>query len=365
MDVQVEVDSPSKPIDALCVENSGAAKPLELWAARRVRMTFSQFTFFAVVAKHMSLTKASEILRVSQPTISQQLKQLEDHHGTKLYRRVNRGVEITEAGQLFLRSITPILDQVAKLERGFKPTAPKSAREVLRVGGTDIASGVLLPSLLAGFRQRHPTAELEMRTRTSDQLERMVSSSVLDLAVTVRQARSSALACEPLRREKIAMFIPANHRLAKKNRLKLSDVLAEPLIVRGGRGGSGVVDRALKQIRDAGLDLKIGIHCDGPAAIKAAVRQNMGVGIAFEDAVKAEVASGEFKILKVPGVELEGKSFIIYSKKKKLSPLALEFLELLRSARTKRQEVNSAARRAARSSRRSGRNFIERPSVAW
>jgi hypothetical protein len=106
------------------------------------------------------------------------------------------------------------------------------------------------------------------------------------------------------------------------------------------------------------VDLKIGMYCDGPTAIKAAVRQNMGVGIAFEDAVKSEVVSGEFKILKVPGVELEGESFIIYSKKRKLSPLALEFLELLRCARTKRQEVNSDARSMSRPSRRSGRNLV-------
>ena len=177
MDVQVGVDSPSKPIDALFVENSGAAK--------RVTLTLNQFSSFAAVAKHLSLTKASLELRVSQPSITQQLKQLEDHHGTQLYRRLSKGIEITEAGQLFLRKIMPILEQVAMLEGGFKLPA-KSDREILRVGGTDNASAELLPSLLAGFRHVHPTAELEMRTRTSDHLERMVSSSVLDLAVTVR-----------------------------------------------------------------------------------------------------------------------------------------------------------------------------------
>lgn len=350
MDLRVNVDSQLKPIDAFSVKNFAAAKPLELWAAKRVRMTLNQFSSFAAVAKYLSLTKASKELRVSQPSISQQLKQLEDHHGTKLYRRVNRGVEITEAGRLFLRRIAPILEQVARLEGRSKPIAPRSTREVLRVGGTDSASAELLPSLLAGFRKRHPTAELEMRTRTSDHLERMISGSVLDLAVTARQARSSALACEPLRGEKIAMFVPSNHPLARKNELELSDVLAEPLITRGGKRGSGVVDRALRQIREAGVDCNIGMYCDGPTAIKAAVRQNMGVGIAFADAVKSEVASGEFKILKVPGIALKGESFIVYPKRN-LSPLAMEFLELLRSTRTKRQEVNSAACGSARPSR--------------
>lgn len=341
MDVQVGVDSPSKPIDALFVENSGAAK--------RVTLTLNQFSSFAAVAKHLSLTKASLELRVSQPSITQQLKQLEDHHGTQLYRRLSKGIEITEAGQLFLRKIMPILEQVAMLEGGFKLPA-KSDREILRVGGTDNASAELLPSLLAGFRHVHPTAELEMRTRTSDHLERMVSSSVLDLAVTVREARSADLACEPLRREKIAMFVPSNHRLAHKSRLQLSDVFAEPLIIRGGKGGSGVFDKAMQRIRDRELDLKIAMYCDGPTEIKAAVRKNMGVGMVYEDAIKSEVASGELKILKVPGIELEGESSIIYSKKRKLSSLALEFLELLRSVRQKTETSELAVQRRAQSS---------------
>src|SRR6266576_211792 len=71
-----------------------------------------------------------------QPTISLQLKQLEDYHGAKLYRRMSKGIEITEAGRSFLRQITLILEQVAELEGRFNPPAAKVVREVLRVGGT-------------------------------------------------------------------------------------------------------------------------------------------------------------------------------------------------------------------------------------
>ena len=77
-------------------------------------MTLNQFTLFAAVAKHLNVRKASEELRVSQPSVSQQLKQLEDRYGLKLYRRLSKGIEITEQGQAFLRNITPILEQVAK-----------------------------------------------------------------------------------------------------------------------------------------------------------------------------------------------------------------------------------------------------------
>jgi DNA-binding transcriptional LysR family regulator len=360
---QAEIEPRSKEVassfDARVRTNTGFGTG----KSTRSGITLNQFWLFAAVAKHLNMTRASEELRVSQPSISQQLKQLEDYYGNKLYRRLSKGVEITEAGRLFLRSITPILDQVAKLEGGFKPPAPKSNREMLRVGGTDNAAAELLPSLLASFRHRHPTAELEMRTRTSDQLERMLLNSGLDLAVTVRAVRSPELACESLRQEKVVMFVRADHRLAKTNELKPSDVLVEPLITRGGRGASGVVDKALNQIRDQGLEFKVAMYCDGPTEIKAAVCQKMGVGIVFENALKAEVASGEFKILKVCGLELEGESFIVYSKKRPLSPLAHEFLELLRSVRANSEKLDSTTVRQVLSNRRSGPPLVRSTAV--
>jgi DNA-binding transcriptional LysR family regulator len=314
-------------------ESLHGARPIELWAAKRTTMTLNQFSSFAAVAKHLNMTKASAELRVSQPSLSLQLKQLEDHHGAKLYRRLSKGIEVTEAGQLFLRKIMPILEQVAKLENTVKPPKAGATQELLRAGGTFSACAVLLPALLARLQQRYPRAEFECRTKTSDQLERLVINSAMDVAVIARPVASRELVSEPLRAERVVMFVPADHPLAQKKNLKLRDLLTETLVIRGGTGISRTTERALRQFRKQGLDVKIGLRCDDPMAIKAAVRQGMGVGMGFEDTVKAEVDAGEFKILDLDGLALAGQSFIIYSKKRPLSKVAQEFLELLRSTR--------------------------------
>jgi len=330
---QAEIEPRSKEVISSFGGSVRATTGLGTGQLTRSGITLNQFWFFAALAKHLNMTRASEELRVSQPSISQQLKQLEDHYGSKLYRRLSKGVEITEAGWRFLRSIAPILEQVAKLETGFNPSTPM--REVLKVGGTFSASAELLPACLARLRQRHSKADLEFRTGRSEHLERLVLGSAMDLAVIAQPAYSEELISEPLRRESVILFVPAKHRLAKMTRLKLSDVVAEPFIIRGGKGISGVTEKAVKQLRDQGFEIKVGLRCEDPMAVKAAVRNRMGVGVAFEDTVKAEVKTGEFKILKVPGVKLSGESFVIYSKTRSLSPLAQEFLELLRGARTK------------------------------
>jgi DNA-binding transcriptional LysR family regulator len=240
------------------------------------------------------------------------------------------GIVLTVAGERLLEGIRPILASVAQLKSISSPAMVRKVEfEELRIGGSLSASAEMLPSRLARFRLTHPNVNLVLRTRTSVELERLVLDSKLDLAVSVRLPRSDALAYRFLALERVAMFVPSNHHLVKKDRLSLSDLLAEPLIIRGGKGSSGIVDKALRQIRDGGVLIRIAMQCDGPTAIKAGVREKMGVGMLYEDSIKAEVASGEFKILKIPGLELTAESYLIYLKSKSLSPLAQEFVKLL------------------------------------
>ena len=145
----VEVESSFNSALGLSDESLHGDRSIQLWAAKRMAMTLNQFSSFAAVAKHLNLTKASTELRVSQPSLSLQLKQLEDHHGTKLYRRLSKGIEITEAGQLLLRKIMPNLDKVAQLERGFKPRQAIVAQAILRTGGTFNTCSVLLARVVS------------------------------------------------------------------------------------------------------------------------------------------------------------------------------------------------------------------------
>lgn len=321
-----------------------APPPIEQWVAKRVRMTLNQFSSFAAVAKHLSVSKASAELRVSQPSISLQLKQLEDHHGRKLYRRTYKGIEITDAGQVFLRKIGPILEQVAELERDFQPPATKALRAALSVGGTFSSSAVLLPKLMARFRRLHPELDLELQTGTTARLERLVARGAMQLAVTDRQPVAQGLEFESLRAEKVLVFVRPNHPLARLESVSLAELLAEPLIVRSGKGISGATQNALKKLREQGWAVRIGMLCDGPGVIKAGVRQNMGVGIAFADSIKLELEAGEFKVLQVRDFEIRAESFVIYSKNRPLPAPARDFLELLRDVRRKEGSAHRSRR---------------------
>ncbi len=348
-----------KTAGAACSPALGAAPALSQWAARRVRMTLNQFGLFAAVARHGSVSRASAELRVSQPSISLQLKQLEDYHGRKLYRRTSKGVELTDAGRCFLGKIGPILEQVAALEKNSGPAEAKTPRAALSVGGTFSASAMMLPTLLARFRRLHPDLDLELQTGTTAKLERLVARGVMQIAVTDRRPVGHSLESESLRAEKVLVFVRPDHPLARLESVSLSELLSEPLIVRSGKGISGATQNALKKLKEQGWAVRIGMLCDGPGVIKAGVRQNMGVGIAFADSIRLELEAGEFTVLQVKDFEIRAESFVIYAKNRPLAAPARDFLELLREVRRK-EKFQNRGYRSQRSAAPPGPNPSER-----
>lgn len=306
-------------------------------------MKFNQFTFFATIAKHRSLTKASRELNVSQPSISQQLRLLERDYGVKLYRRSGKGIELTEAGRLLLSRVAPILEQVAQIKSIFPQQKARSEAPRLKIGGTFGPSTLLLPALATQVTKNHPVIEIELRTTGVLQLEQLLLNGHVEIAVSTHPPHHAELTWEPFRHERMVLFVSPTHPLARKSKVTIADVEAFPLVIRYLRGVTGTTVRLLNELAAQGLKFKIGMRCEAPYAIKEAVKKNAGIGVVFEDVVKREVERGEFKILKGHGLKLESDTYIFYRTDKPLSALGQEFLTLLRKARAAGQGTEAPA----------------------
>jgi len=147
--------------------------------------------------------------------------------------------------------------------------------------------------------------------------------------------KSLDLVIEPFRKEKVAAFVPINHPLAKKCRLTLSDLMRNPLIIRGGGAGKTRIEDALRQLEISGFKLDIAMRCESPQAVKAAVREKMGLGIIYRELVESDARNGQFKLLRLPPLNMDTTSYIIYKKDNPLSANARSFLALLRKERNK------------------------------
>ncbi len=295
-------------------------------------MTLHQLKIFDAVARYVNISQASRELHLSEPSVCVQLKSLQEACGIKLYRKVRRGIELTPEGRAFQAEAGKILLQIDKLGEKFGFNLSSAKATSLIVGGSHGPSVSLLPSILAAFKKSHPFVRVTLRTKSSAAVERYLLNSEIEIALISNPSMSPLFKVEPYRQEMIVAVVSARHPLAKKKELTLADVAQGPLII---RSQGGVKTRAiLKQVEEQGYKLNIFMECESAEGVKIATIKGMGLGFLYKDYVEFEVSKTELKILKIPELKTsDARSFIIYDKRKPLSPLARDFLDMLHEAR--------------------------------
>ncbi len=299
-------------------------------SGRELIMTLDRFVVFVAVAERGSVTRAAEQLHISQPAVTKQLKGLEKDCNAKLYKGIGRGIELTERGRAFLREVKALLKRYEKLKEKFGSASGSSAVETLTVGGSYSPSVEFLPFVLDRFRRTHPLVHVNLRTANRFDMERLILNSEVDIAVLTNARSNSSLTMEPYRPEPLVAFVARNQPLAARQKLTSEEFDRVPLLIRKGWKGRGTNERLLQELKKKGLTPNIAMRCESPEAVKAAVKRKMGVGILFKETIETELKRGEFKIVKLPVKNLDGKSFIVYLKDRPLSKNTQDLLNLLR-----------------------------------
>jgi LysR family transcriptional regulator, low CO2-responsive transcriptional regulator len=292
-------------------------------------MTLQQLRIFDSVARHLNETKASEELHMSQPAVSLQLKLLEQEYGAKFHLSFGQGVKLTSEGQAFLDAIRPLLIQAADITNSFKANvrAPRS----LVVGGTRNISVTLLPRIIADFKQIHPSVRVVLETDISQNLERRVLDSAVEIAIIANPSYSPHIVLEPFKKFEIVAFVASNSPLVGK-RLTFKELAQIPLVVLR-------TSKTYMELIAQGYHPNVAVQCDEPDAVKAMVQKGVGIGVTYRNVIEHEVANGELQIIDVPDLnKIKIQTFIVYDDRRCLSPVAQEFLKLLRAKGTSKFE---------------------------
>jgi DNA-binding transcriptional LysR family regulator len=150
-------------------------------------MTLHQLKVFLAIARHSSITKASQELHISEPSVHQQVKSLQMNFSRSLYQKVGRVIEITSDGRAFSAKATEILRKVEELERQFGQTLAANCPAHLAVGGSHVLSASVLAPVVATFKTRYPDVEIEFRTKSGPFIERLVLSEKIDVGLVVNE----------------------------------------------------------------------------------------------------------------------------------------------------------------------------------
>ena len=305
-------------------------------------MTLHQLRILECVVRHLNITKASVALHISQPSVSQQLKLLEEEFGTRFFMRLNQGVELTAEGDEFFNAIQPLLTEAEHLEKRFKSSSRENDTTPLIVGGSHNVSVNVLPKLLMAFKERHPSVQFILETNESHKIETRLLNSEAEIALITNPSHRAELMYESYEEMELVAFCLPTNPLARK-KLTLKELAECPLVLRGG-------GRLEKVLTNLGYRMNVVLRCEASTTVKAAVRMGMGVGILYRNAIASRVAKGNLKIINVPELKEMGiKSFVVYDKRKPLAPMAQEFLQILRekanlpiASNDKRIQIGSA-----------------------
>jgi DNA-binding transcriptional LysR family regulator len=248
---------------------------------------------FYTVAKQLSFTKAAEMLYMTQPAVTFQVKQLEEHFNTRLFERSHGRISLTPAGNLVMGYAERILAMGAEMEARVAELTGQVTGPLMIGASTTIAE-YQLPRILGEFKARYPEVQARLMVANSETIENKVAEHALDIGLIESTPHHPTLKVHACCDDELVMICSPDNPLAKKGVVKAKDLAVQPYVSREmGSGTREVVDQ---YFRDHGInpdDLHIEMELGSREAIKGAVQAGLGVAILSVATVSKEVKLGE------------------------------------------------------------------------
>ncbi len=291
-------------------------------------MEIHQLRYFLAVARACNFSRAAEQCRVAQPSLSQQIMKLEDELGERLFERTKRGVTLTPAGARLRAHAERVLDELEQARENVRE-AGAMVRGRVELGALPTVAPYYLPSRLRAFAESHPGVEVVVHEDTTAQLAGAVLAKELDLALVSLPVERRGLKTEALFEEALLAALPTAHALAKKRRLALADLEAEPFILM--KEGHCLAGQALALCRREGFAPHVSFRSAQIETVRAFVAAGWGVSIVPKMACPATGAA-EAAVRYRPVGEMRRTIGMIANEQRSPSRAAAALAEFLRTA---------------------------------
>lgn len=290
-----------------------------------MNLTLRQLNIFEAVARHLSFTRASKELHLTQPAVSMQIKQLEEEVGLPLFEQVGKKVFLTEAGgelqrytaiiQATLAEARLVFDEMRGLERGHLHISVAST------------ANYFVPQLLATFCQRYPNVRVSLDVTNRDRLLDALSANETDLVIMGKPPGNMELVAESFMDNPLVAIAPPGHPLANIRNLPLKRLQEETFLVR--EKGSGTRSATERFFVEHGVALSSTMEMSSSEAIKQGVEAGLGFGLLSLHTLEMELALKRLVILDVRELPILRKWYIMHRSGKRLSAVARSFKEFV------------------------------------
>jgi DNA-binding transcriptional LysR family regulator len=278
--------------------------------------TLQQLTIIKAVATESSFTKAAEILFISQPSLSKQLKTLENRLGIQLINRYKNQISLSEAGELLVQyseRILALCDESCRALNDLKI----GQRGILRIGTTQNLATYFIPRVLALFTKNYPQINFKLQIEPSKLITKTVIDRLIDIAVIedyIPKFLKKELQIENFIEEELHLIVSKSHSLIsnKKKIIKKADLYDLNFIVFNDDSTVGkFIDIILIRNNIKIKELNITLELSSLEAIKTAVSLDLGVAFISSLAIKNEIELKTLEIIQIENIKLSYPIYII------------------------------------------------------
>jgi DNA-binding transcriptional LysR family regulator len=294
-------------------------------------MELRQLTYFVEVARLKNFTRAAERLKVAQPALSQQIGNLEQELGTKLFKRTGRGVVLTGAGEQFYIGAEKTLAEAQMAKDSVKAFINNPHGNIM-VGALESLVQTRLPSLLVDFGKEYPGIKVYLRENTTEPLLDDLKKGELDLALAhtldvknsphlVNLVTAKGIFSKPLYQDELVLIVAKGHPVENQKTISIKELREESFV--SFKEGSGIRSQLFSTCIKEGFEPLIAYECASPRTLVA-----KGLGISVLPRLMAESQGPAISIIPLDP-PLSRWVSVFYCEGRYLSPCAKIFLRFV------------------------------------
>ena len=288
-------------------------------------MDIHQLKVFASVFKNRSFSKASEELHLTQPTISNHIKALEDEFNSKLFDRLGRTIMPTKEAEVLYRHSLEIIEKADTLKEAIMEVSKDLTGKVL-IGASTIPGVYLMPRIMSEFKKKYPSISFQILISDSRGIVEDVTRHELLLGIVGAKLGNDQINYIPFVEDEL--IVVASPYLANNGESTLKDIISLPMVMREEGSGTRRETERLLESRGVSLDK---IHIAGifgsTDAVKQAVKAGLGVSILSKFSVADELEHDILREIKLSDIQMKRRFYIVTHKKRTLPRSYNAFLE--------------------------------------
>lgn len=288
-------------------------------------MDIRHLRIFIAVAEEGKMSTAAAKLFVSQPTVSQTIRELEENYNVLLFERLCRKLHITNEGKKLLGYAKKVIKQFDELEEKMKSITDI---DKIKIGSTITIGNCLISDIVKAIKDRHPNIEAYGYINNTQMVEERILNSELDIAIIEGEIKSPNIISIPEIEDHLVLVCGKDHELADREYVELVELTEMDFVMR--EKGSGTRELFENYMYENDLDVKTKWETSCPEAMKAAVTKNGCLAVLSIRLVEEEIRNGTIKAIKHIDNVWDRNFSIVYHKDKVLDEAMLKVIDIIR-----------------------------------